>query len=58
MIFKNKLIQCPNYKLTDEHLMETFYWSLNTKIKPIAHNATERAFMDWTFTKDTKIIIG
>lgn len=55
MRLKKNLIQCPNHKFTNEHLMETFHGALNSNTKQIVDNAACRDFMDCTFTEVTEI---
>lgn len=47
--FKKKLMQYPNYKMIDVHLMETPYRSLNSITKSIVDNVVGGSFMDHTF---------
>lgn len=51
MQFKKKLTQCPNHKMTDKHLMETFYRALNSITKPTVDNKIGGAFIELTFNE-------
>ncbi|KAF3660194.1 hypothetical protein FXO38_12248 [Capsicum annuum] len=54
--FKKKLTQCPNHKMTDEHLMEIFYRALNSLTKLIVDNSAGGAFIKITFTEATDML--
>lgn len=48
-----KLKKSPNHKLIDDHLMETFYRSLNMETKLIVDIVVRGSFMDKTYTNTT-----
>ncbi|PHT49908.1 hypothetical protein CQW23_09655 [Capsicum baccatum] len=49
--FKTKLMRCPNHHMTNVHLMEILYRSLNSVTKPVVDNAAGGSFMDLTFVQ-------
>lgn len=54
--FNMKLKQFPNHKVTDDHLMDTFYISLNETTKPIADTMVGGSFMKHNCTNVATIL--
>ncbi|PHT27627.1 hypothetical protein CQW23_32770 [Capsicum baccatum] len=54
--FKTKLMRCPNHHMTNVHLMEILYRSLNLITKPVVDNAAGGSFMDLTFGQASNML--
>ncbi|PHT57811.1 hypothetical protein CQW23_00174 [Capsicum baccatum] len=54
--FKKKLMRCPNHHMTNVHLMEILYRSLNSVTKPVVDNAAGGSFMDLTFIQASDML--
>ncbi|PHT47223.1 hypothetical protein CQW23_11431 [Capsicum baccatum] len=54
--FKTKLMRCPNHHMTNVHLMEILYRSLNSVTKPVVDNAAGGSFMDLTFVQASNML--
>ncbi|PHT48005.1 Sulfate transporter 1.3 [Capsicum baccatum] len=54
--FKKKLMRCPNHHMTNVHLMEILYRSLNSVTKPVVDNAAGGLFMDLTFIQASDML--
>ncbi|PHT35976.1 hypothetical protein CQW23_23676 [Capsicum baccatum] len=54
--FKTKLMRCPNHHMTNVHLMEILYRSLNSITKPVVDNAAGGSFMDLTFVQASDML--
>ncbi|PHT28408.1 Zinc finger A20 and AN1 domain-containing stress-associated protein 8 [Capsicum baccatum] len=54
--FKKKLMQFLNHHMTNVHLMEILYRSLNSVTKPVVDNAARGSFMDLTFIQASDML--
>ncbi|PHT31108.1 hypothetical protein CQW23_27445 [Capsicum baccatum] len=54
--FKKKLMWCPNYQMTNIHLMEILYRALNSVTKPVVDNAAGGSFTDLTFIEASDML--
>ncbi|PHT45387.1 hypothetical protein CQW23_14545 [Capsicum baccatum] len=54
--FKKKLMRCPNHHMTNVHLMEILYRSLNSVTKPVVDKAAGGSFMDLTFVQASDML--
>ncbi|PHT29434.1 hypothetical protein CQW23_30970 [Capsicum baccatum] len=54
--FKTKLMRCPNHHMTNVHLMEILYRSLNSITKPVVDNMAGGSFMNLTFGQASNML--
>jgi len=54
--FSKKLKKCPNHGLTERHLKQAFYRSLNYVTKPVADAVCGGSFMTNPFSESTQLM--